>query len=574
MVLMVLCLVQAGTPAAQAGRERSRARFWIIDPADYEQKTGDAFFPEASQLPAEQDIGVAFSGGGVRSASATIGELRGLETAGLLGRVRYASAVSGGSWSLIPWTYSGARNLLGEYREPAELTFDDVHTRPNGRMVEELSNVSLVSDEIRETVLQIWEANVPADAQQAARAARRLLGQAERPDGVYTTLLARNLIGNLVPGASTSDFVWNAAQEAEMRAHNPGASFQILQAQPRRPFMIVNANVLNIGRDLAHPGATPIEITPLYVGARQQIGGLFGGLYAWPMAYNAVTARRSSDADGFLDVTRDSGHPRMTLADAAAASGAAPLYWVAGGNGLATNVRDLLGTRVAAFFPSFTHLAMRDDVLKPTVSWPHADGGARDNLGVMALLARHVKRIVVFVNTLNPDFANNNDIRALFVEGSLSPSGDKRGLVVLGGGARAYDTVVDGFTRARQDNRALVTCGTFDVIGNRLFNVRPYAEASICWVYPDLATNWVDALRDEKLKRLATGQCPECENEVGRFSNFPWYDTFFQNRNLIPPQQFGILKLTTAQVNLLADLMAWSVVESKAVIERAFSSDR
>ena len=83
----------------------------------------------------------------------------------------------------------------------------------------------------------------------------------------------------------------------------------------------------------------------------------------------------------------------------------------------------------------------------------------------------------------------------------------------------------------------------------------------------------MDALRDAKLKRLVTGPCPKCENRVGRFSNFPWYDTFFQNRRLTALSQFGVMKLTTAQVNLLADLMAWSVVESKAVIEDAFASD-
>ena len=90
----------------------------------------------------------------------------------------------------------------------------------------------------------------------------------------------------------------------------------------------------------------------------------------------------------------------------------------------------------------------RDDVLRPTVSRAHADGGARDNLGIMPLLARHSERIIVFVNTLNPDFANNSDIRALFIEGSLSTSSDKRGLVVLGGGAHAYDRVIEGFTLA------------------------------------------------------------------------------------------------------------------------------
>jgi hypothetical protein len=575
--IIVLCVVLGTVPAAQRVTVE-RARFWTITP--YE-KGGDSRFPEAEFLPANLDIGIAFSGGGVRSASATVGELRGLEAAGLLPRVRYASAVSGGSWGLIPWTYSGKRDLLGTYKRPEELTFEDRSTNANGTMVAALTDIDLVSDVINESVLDIWKAKVPDNSQQAVDAARKLLKQAEQPSQVYTTLLAHNLIGRLVDQAQTSDFVWNDAQEQEMHRRNAGLEFRnIVRPQDGRPFIIVNANILNVGHDLVRPEAVPLEITPLYVGGREQIGGVFGGLYTWPMAYNATTARISSDAPDFLEVTRDSAHPRLTLADAAASSGAAPLFLLAGGSSLPTAIRDFVRTRFTSYFPNFTHIAQRgNDVLKPTVQWPHADGGARDNLGVMALLARKVKHVIVFDNTDDGDFQNNLDIRSLFIEGDPEATKDRRSLVVLKNdpaaqGQTPYETMMHAFADARAAGRPLVHCGTYEVIGNRLYNVQPYEGVSICWVFPDRSTMWVNRLADQKLKALILGPDPpplRANACNGRFDNFPWYETFYQNgNNPFKVACFGVLRLTKAQVNLLADLMSWTVVVSASSMTNAF----
>ena len=66
----------------------------------------------------EADLGIAFSGGGTRSASATVGQLRGLEQNGWLSRVRYMTAVSGGSWAAVPYTYSRNASLVELLGEP------------------------------------------------------------------------------------------------------------------------------------------------------------------------------------------------------------------------------------------------------------------------------------------------------------------------------------------------------------------------------------------------------------------------------------------------------------------------
>ncbi|MCP4300045.1 MAG: hypothetical protein GY783_05640, partial [Gammaproteobacteria bacterium] len=71
-------------------------------------------------------FGIAFTGGGTRSASATLGELRALNDLGWLDRARYISSNSGGSWVTVPYTYLpqaiGDDRFLGEPIPPSQLS--------------------------------------------------------------------------------------------------------------------------------------------------------------------------------------------------------------------------------------------------------------------------------------------------------------------------------------------------------------------------------------------------------------------------------------------------------------------
>ena len=72
----------------------------------------DFVFPEqgdpefmASDVIDRPNLGLAFSGGATRSASATLGQLRGFKHIGLLDKVRYCSVVSGSSLAAVAFTY-------------------------------------------------------------------------------------------------------------------------------------------------------------------------------------------------------------------------------------------------------------------------------------------------------------------------------------------------------------------------------------------------------------------------------------------------------------------------------------
>ena len=101
----------------------------------------DSFPPElndaALAVPWLRDrpsFGIAFSGGGTRSATATLGQLRALQALGWLQRSRYISANSGGTWTTVPYTYLPARfdeqRFLGAYVPPEEITEDTL--KPEG----------------------------------------------------------------------------------------------------------------------------------------------------------------------------------------------------------------------------------------------------------------------------------------------------------------------------------------------------------------------------------------------------------------------------------------------------------
>ena len=83
-------------------------------------------FPPASIM---SGLGVCLSGGGSRAASASMGELRGLRSLGLLDQVSALSTVSGGSWAGVTFTYlpsdiSDDEFLGGVVPNPGDLTWE------------------------------------------------------------------------------------------------------------------------------------------------------------------------------------------------------------------------------------------------------------------------------------------------------------------------------------------------------------------------------------------------------------------------------------------------------------------
>ena len=71
------------------------------------ERDGTPSFPELElpDLQAKPHSGIAFSGGGLRSYTSTLGYLRGLLDVNLLQQTRYITGVSGGAWASVVVSY-------------------------------------------------------------------------------------------------------------------------------------------------------------------------------------------------------------------------------------------------------------------------------------------------------------------------------------------------------------------------------------------------------------------------------------------------------------------------------------
>jgi hypothetical protein len=156
------------TAAVQPYANSLVAKVWVIPSDDY-QHGDDAIFPESALLHDRADLGFAFSGGGTRSASATLGQLRALQKMGWLSRAKYITAVSGGSWAALPYTYwkKPVDELLGQYETPHSLELGDVIAKPNGRLADVIAHSGILGPGLREVAGEIHARELTEDANTA-----------------------------------------------------------------------------------------------------------------------------------------------------------------------------------------------------------------------------------------------------------------------------------------------------------------------------------------------------------------------------------------------------------------------
>ena len=564
-LLTVLALAAVAVGPRAAGRCGSclQTRFWSIASDDYRQ-TGPPAFPETSKVATRSDVGVAFSGGGTRSASASLGQLRGLQRNGWLKQhVRYISAVSGGGWAAVPYTYSKLLDdaLLGLPTDPATIDRQTVVSTANGAMASAIASSSLAAGSIQEAAGILAKQSNSKHVEDLVAHVLQFTGHARREPQRLSKTYAR-LLGNLFidplvenggTSASTRLFSWDADTVAEMGALNGGQlPGDIVTSAQDRPYLVVSGTMISARQDYGYPLLMPVEYTPLYTGVRQAFGGRFGGSYVWSWAYD--TREVGDVTNDLLRVRRDPDRT-FTLADVIASTGAAPQLLLMLGEGFPQAVKNVV-QGFAAYFPYFTHFAVRDRLpVLLTQELAHGDGGFGDNLGVLPLLARQVHNILVFVNTSTHDFEANDDVKALFFPvGPPDGSGDKTHNVAFEPGD--YDRLMKGLQQQKAAGKPLVYCDrNRSVRANAHFNVRAYSGLNVCWFYNAPAPEWEARLR-EPVRALVTGR--DQTDDGKNFDGFPWFSTFEQNKP-------HVIQLTKAQVNLLSSLTEWIVSSDETV---------
>jgi hypothetical protein len=325
-------------------------------------------------------------------------------------------------------------------------------------------------------------------------------------------------------------------------------------------------------RDSGYPLLMPIEYTPMYVGIRHRFSPRYGGIYVSPWMYDTTQIGEVKD-DGtnhLLSVRRDQDRS-FTLADVAGSTGAAPQLALVLGTFVPASFRERV-QRFSEVFPAFHHVTLNDGRGRNVVTEEigHGDGGFGDNLGIMPLLARGVKNILVFSNTVTKLAENNDDIKSLFFPIGPPDSGGNKTLnrvfwcsdrkedgCTPGEADTHYKTLIDGLVARREAGKAQVFCaGPWKVRANDHYGVAPMEGVNVCWFYTSSSTGWESTLPPQLLNMV---RGLDKTKQGAHFENFPWLATFGQNKT-------HVIQLTTPQVNLLSNLTAWIVSDEERAI--------
>ena len=526
---------------APGARGTAEARVWVSDGPRYR-------FPERDSASARRpSTGVCFSGGGTRSLVATAGQLRGLTATGLIADVGYVACVSGGAWAAVPYTYhaAGARDdaeLLGPVHPPERLRLPALAALPEGR----LDHPATAGFE-RHLAAAIGDADLPRD-----QVWTRAVGA--------TYLAPFGLFDPRAPAWFTSD----ASAAAAIRAVNPhlaATPFHSIRGGAPRPHLVINACLVwprlpaetSDGRQRIGFEFTPLGVgTPCRSVLRAPSGAscTVGGGFLEPFAFGCPAPAGGPDLSGRVRVAAP---PRpFTLADATAATSAS-------------------STRAAAvaFVPRARHWPLIEGGGEPDREHSFADGGDVENFGLIALLRRRVERVVVFVNTLHPIA---DEVRPESAPAAAAPEAagiDPYIPPLFGYPTRkcphnqvfaraAFGGVVEALRAARRRGRGAVATTRLPVEPNAWWGVAGGWEVEVCWVYNERAPAWEARLDADARRAIEAGQGPD---PSGPFARFPFYRTEGQNPGCL-------VRLTAPQVNLLAELSCWVVVEHAAELGR------
>lgn len=500
-------------------------------------------------------FGIAFSGGGTRSATATLGQLRALDRLGWLGRARYIAANSGGTWTAVPFTY-----LPGSIEQ--------------SRFLGPTLGPDAINDRTLHPTDDEEEALAMATVLHHAKLGNRLKPALLQGDEAYADLVGEIFLEPFGLHDKKRFFTFHdKARQAILDANTdlePASFYTVEQAD--RPFLILVGTLLGKRKKAQQDQRYLFEITPLYVGVRGRFAGekrgrpfAVGGGYIEPFGYDSRPPGALS-GDNPMEVSlrgrlRDGDKPwsdryRFTLSDAIGISSAAPEVLLSS-RGLPTKA-----------FPEFRHWAIDHDpaVTRRTVELPHGDGGDIDNLAVFPLLGRKVENLLVFINTrarFEPNEGSCNDLSDQNMTDDLvsffTPLEQLPNNVVFEGGQAELAKICRTFQAQRAQKAPLIHCQRYRVVANPRQGIAPY-EPSVCWAYLERAEQWIDALDP------AGGALTRALRDRARpFDNFPHYKTFLEKGG-------SLIDLDRERVHALANFTAWSLLEAASQIREGLTA--
>lgn len=511
--------------------------------------------PEDAPAATNTSVGLCFSGGGSRALCCALGQLRGLRHLGLIDQTFVISSVSGGTWASSLFTYLPARisddDFLGGIElDPAAITIwgkgpaalDDLPPNYLGRVPTGLGALGDIDEIIRLKECYDYPNN---DLWQG------LIGdKVLAPFGLWSPN---------EQGFDPRFITWNAAQRDAVIRRNPGLRRdQFLTVERKRPFLVMNTSLFldqQTRADLVPFEANfSLGVRGFFPAHGGQSGDVGGGLLA---SFAFTGDYRGESNPGFVSSTPP---PRAySLADIVGSSSAA-----------FAQVAEEKYPELSGLVPRYNYWPVRNRARTPAQDYRFADGGSLENLGLNALLARGLRRLVVFVNTDEAvrseagEIVLSSDLPPLF---GLQPFLSGRGYVAYGpnqpgSGANRlfrhnqvfstadFAKLQKALWSAKQSQGTVMAAQRLEVLPNPWFGIEGGYLVDVLWIYNDFVPAWWKGLHEAV--RLFI--------DAESLDDFPLYNTFTQ------------LELSRYLVNALAHLSAWNVASDSTLGHPGFSN--
>jgi hypothetical protein len=494
--------------------------------------------------------GLCISGGGSRSLAAALGLFRALHHLGLLSNLDAISSVSGGSWAAAIYMFANMTEsqLLGAATEPSKLTLAELAKRPPPLGTAATARTSGVAVELAALGMPFQK--------------------------VWLSTVAKAILGPFGLGSLDSYMAPNQRAVERIKARNPQFRDEtFLVPQPGRPRILVmsgtveapdgyraselNVVSLQMSPDFTgtpfYPNNSTVSYRPALGIARPPLSGvLLGGGFVETFAFGGEQpAERQAGGDS---IRLQAPVTPMSLARAVGISSAAfaGATSQAGETGVRLNPQGNIWPVTSSQHPGPQH----------AITYQLGDGGNIDYTGLMALLQRGASRVVMVVNT-NAPLSRDHDLC------SVKPGDDINGLIA----ASVADKFGHGTTSVKgsfwSQNQVFAKADLFPILcklwrltkagkpqvvrerlavqANAWWGIQGGWTVDIIFVMLDRSSEFDSLLPEETQEELKRGT-------MGKFPHFPNYNTIFETMDLTA--------LTAGQVNLLASLMEYSVMQN------------
>jgi len=490
----------------------------------------------------EISTAVCISGGGSRSLSLAMGQLRALENIGLMRKVDAISAVSGGSWATSVYMFANmpTEELLGKATSPSSLTMEALRKAPAklGETVTKSSSLAKATELLAEgtPLHRIWQLTV----------AKIILS----PFGLD----------------STSFMAADADAVNRIVGNNPDMKkYDFMTPIPGRPKAFIMGGTL-LAPEGQHLGnnAVSFQMSPDYTGSPFHPDGgplnygsgdlIVGGGMVETFAFGGMQPAMQSGGTQSLPAP---GLP-FTLTDAVGISSAA----------FASKMSKWSPVELSKVDPRVEYWPVTQEK-QDGMMFELGDGGNLENSGLLQVLQRGAKKIVQFANT-NVDLVapSSFDFCSLAAGAQIPEIENKVSKQIYdkfgyGTGVYAHDQVFSAsdlapilcdLQKLREDGKPAVVRKSLQVVPNTWWGIAGGHSVDLVLIYNAVCKDFENSLPSDTQAELRKGSW-------GDFANYPYYKTVGQNWGLDP------LRYSAQQVNLLAAQAEYIVTQSQDILK-------